>query len=240
MVPKSQDKPTDNSCIKDVLISALFKDSASLSDVDLLKLFLLINNSRQNNSDEAINKLMTKFQNLGSLLNAEKEKIIQVSGMSDNMATALKVIKACARRSATEALHNQKSSVLKNWNEFLQYCRQIMAYSDVEEFHVFFLDEKLQCFENKMLSKGTINQTVAHPREVIKQALSLKAKNLILAHNHPSGDCTPSFDDIDLTRDICQVAESVGIHVIDHIIVTEGPVCSFKKEGLLDEKKLKK
>ncbi len=236
MALKSKDDIIENKSIKDVLISSLLKDGSSLSDADLLKLLLLINNSRRNNQDEITNKLMTEFKNLSSLINAEKEKIIQISNISDNTATALKIIKACANRSATEALHNQEGSVLKNWNEFLQYCRQTMAYSDVEEFHVFFLDEKLHCFENKILSKGTINQTVAHPREVIKQAISLKAKNLILAHNHPSGDCTPSFEDIDLTRDICQVAESMGIKIIDHLIVTTGPICSFKQEGLLDEK----
>ena len=109
-----------------------------------------------------------------------------------------------------------------------------MAYSEIEEFRVFYLDEDMRCFENKTMSKGSINCTVAHPREIIKTALKLKAKNLILAHNHPSGDSHPSDEDVTLTSDIYYATLDAGINIFDHLIVTSNDIFSFRNEGYLD------
>ncbi len=225
--------PSEVSDYKEKLCNLfLYKDDV-LSEEERAELLLLIGCSK-NNFQEKIKALFKKFGNLNNILTAPLDELCSVDGISENTAAVFKVVAACAKRSAMEAVKTKKSSVLENWDLFLDYCRQDMAYNDIEEFKMFLLDENLRYFADKTLSKGTINRTVAHPREIIKTALKHNAKNIILAHNHPSGNCKPSDADVMLTHDICSVAESVGITVFDHLIITNNNIFSFRNEGYLN------
>lgn len=115
----------------------------------------------------------------------------------------------------------------------IDYCRAAMGYLEVEEFRVIFLNAKLKLIGEEVQQRGTVNHVSVHPREVIKSAINGGASALILAHNHPSGDTTPSKADIDITRQITEAAKLVGIKVIDHVIVSKNTVYSFKDHGII-------
>ena len=212
----------------------LYSKENLLSEYELTELLLLIN-STGGVTSESIKRIFAKFDDLNKLLNAPFEELLKINDFSKNKATAVKIVAACAKRAAEESLKTNKNSILQDWDLFLDFCRQNMAHSDVEELRVFLLDEDMHCFDNKIISRGTINKTVAHPREVIKLALKHNAKSIILAHNHPAGDCRPSTDDIVLTSEICSAAYNSGIRLFDHLIVTNESIFSFRNEGYLNE-----
>ena len=218
---------------KEKLINRFLYSDDVLSEEEQTELLLLIGCAK-NNFQEMEKALLKKFGNLNNILTSSLEDLCAVDGISENAAAVFKVVSACAKRSAMEAVKTKQISILENWDLFLDYCRQDMAYNDIEEFKMFLLDENMRYFADKTLSKGTVNRTVAHPREIIKTALKCNAKNIILAHNHPSGNCKPSDADVILTQDICSVAENAGLSVFDHLIITSGNIFSFRNEGYLN------
>lgn len=228
-------KKTSNAVMrKEKLINRFLYDSEDiLSEKELAEMLLLIGFPKDN-LDECVNRLFIKFGNLNNILTASLDELCSVEGVTENMATAFKVITSCTNRAAKETIKTKKISIIENWDLFLDYCRQDLAYNDIEVFKMFLLDEKMRCFDVKTISKGTINRTVAHPREVIKTAFNNKAKSLILAHNHPSGDYNPSPEDITLTYDLFCAAQDAGINIFDHLIITKNKIFSFRNSAYLE------
>lgn len=207
---------------------------SGLSDRDLIELIILIANPRADYK-KLSDDILQEFKNLSEATNASFNKLRKIKGITENLAAAFKVINICGIRAAEENIKEKDFSILTKWDDFLDYCRQSMAYGEVEEFRIFLLDKDLHCFYNKLISKGTVNQTVAHPREIARFAMDKNAANVILAHNHPSGGCKPSDDDNSLTKDITEALRDVGINVFDHLIITRGPIYSFRKDGFFEE-----
>jgi DNA repair protein RadC len=123
--------------------------------------------------------------------------------------------------------------IIKGWTALLDYCRIHMGHNRHEEFHILFLNNKLALIADEVQSRGTVDQTPLYPREVMKRALELSATAVILVHNHPSGDSSPSKEDIALTKQVVEAGKSLGIAVHDHVIVTAGDSFSFRAHGLI-------
>jgi len=124
-------------------------------------------------------------------------------------------------------------SVISNWRQLLAYCRAAMAQSKVEQFRILFLDRKNGVIADEVQQRGTVDHTPVYPREVVKRALELNASSILMVHNHPSGDPTPSRADIEMTREVREAAEKLGISLHDHVIISKSGHNSFKAMGLL-------
>ncbi|MBM0206560.1 DNA repair protein RadC, partial [Micromonospora sp. STR1s_5] len=146
-------------------------------------------------------------------------------GVGESVALDLKIVEASAKRLARGAV--AKRPVLSSWSSVLEYCRTAMAFSD-REFRLLFLDKRNALIADELQQRGTVDHTPVYPREVVKRALELAATAVILVHNHPSGDPTPSSADISMTRQIIDVAKPLGIAVHDHIIVGREGHASMK------------
>ena len=146
--------------------------------------------------------------------------------MGEVAATDFKIIEAAAQRLARSRVRDRP--VLSSWSAVIDYCRAAMAFAEKEQFRVLFLDKRNQLIADELQQKGTVDHTPVYPREVVKRALELSATAVILVHNHPSGDPTPSRADIQMTRQIVDVARPLGIEVHDHIIVGKAGHASLK------------
>jgi len=157
--------------------------------------------------------------------------LIAVDGIKEATAIQLKVIEATALRLSKTRLLNRP--VLSSWNALLDYCVAAMSRAPQEEFRVLFLDRKNVLIADEVQSQGTIDHTPVYPREIVRRALEHSASAMILVHNHPSGDPTPSRADIEMTNEIVQAAKALRIAVHDHLVVGRGGTASFKALGLL-------
>ena len=175
--------------------------------------------------------LIARFGSFAEVIAAPRERMLEVEGMSEGAATQLKIVEAAALRlSKTRVLGRP---VLSSWAALIDYCAAAMARSPTEEFRILFLDRKNMLIADEVQSTGTIDHTPVYPREIVKRALELGASAVILAHNHPSGDPTPSRADIEMTRDVVGAAKALKIIVHDHVIFGRSGHCSFKALGLL-------
>ena len=175
--------------------------------------------------------LIDRFGSFGEVLNAPPAQLAEVSGLGDTAITELKLVSAAAERVAKGAVVGRP--VLSSWSSVIDYCRTSMAFADREEFRILFLDKRNRLIAAERQQTGTIDHTPVYPREVVKRALELSATAIILVHNHPSGDPTPSNADIKMTRTIADIAEPIGVAVHDHIIVGKEGHASFRALGLL-------
>jgi DNA repair protein RadC len=175
--------------------------------------------------------LLAAFGSFGKVLMAEPAELMKVEGVSEAAVVAIKVAKASAERLLKEEVADKP--VIKSWTQLLDYCRIHIGHNRNEEFHVLFLNHKLQLILDERQQKGTIDHTPVYPREVVRRALELGASSMILVHNHPSGDVTPSKSDIDVTRQIVDAARPLGIEVHDHLIIGAKQHFSFKAKELL-------
>ena len=139
-----------------------------------------------------------------------------------------KLIQQAAGRFSWQNLSSSDAPIISNWDAMIDYCRSEMAYLDVEEFRIIFLDTKFRLIGQEVMQRGTINQVAIHPREVIKLAMEKKAAALILVHNHPSGDVKPSRADVEITKQIDQALKSINIQLLDHIVISRYDYCSIK------------
>ena len=210
----------------------LADDGASMPDYEVLELLLTMSIPRRDVKPLA-KKLVAQYGDIGGVLHAPAHELIDVCGLSVNTLALLKVVATCALRSSSACFSDSDQPIIAYWDQFEDYCRQLMAYNEVEEFRVFFFDDVLHYKGSKLMNTGTVNKTMAHPRESIKAALDNKAVIIILAHNHPSGECKPSAADKQLTEEIRMVAEAMDIEVYDHLIVTRNEIFSFRNSGLI-------
>jgi DNA repair protein RadC len=165
------------------------------------------------------------------VVSAERPRLREIEGLSDAAITEIKIVQAAAGRLARGEV--KKRTALSSWSAVLDYCRTTMAFADKEQFRVLFLDKRNQVIADEVQQTGTVDHTPVYPREVIKRALELSATALILVHNHPSGDPTPSRADIQMTQAIVDIAKPLGISVHDHIIVGKDGHTSFKGSKLI-------
>jgi DNA repair protein RadC len=174
--------------------------------------------------------LIDEFGSFADVIAAPVE-VLRQKGAADNTIAALKVVEASALRLAKAKVIGRPA--LSSWEALLDYCAMVMARSQTEEFRVLFLDRKNVLIADEQQNKGTVDHTPVYPREVLKRALELGASALILVHNHPSGDPTPSRGDILMTREIAAAAKALKIEVHDHLVIGRGKHASFKALGLL-------
>jgi DNA repair protein RadC len=197
----------------------------ALSDYELLELVLFRAIPRRDIKPLA-KALIVTFGSFAEVISAPPARLAEVAGMGVAAITELKIVHASAMRLARGQVRERP--VLSSWSSVIDYCRTTMAFAEKEQFRVLFLDKRNQLIIDEVQQTGTVDHTPVYPREVVKRALELSATALILVHNHPSGDPTPSHADIEMTRTIVEVAKPLGIAVRDHIIVGRDGHASFK------------
>ena len=197
----------------------------ALSDYELLEMVLFTARS-QGDVKPLAKTLIKKFGSFAEVIHAPETRLREVKGVGDRTVTELKLIAAAASRIAKGQL--QQRTLLSSWDDVIDYCRTSMAFADKEQFRILFLDKRNQLISDEVQQTGTVDHTPVYPREVIKRALELSATALILVHNHPSGDPTPSSADIQMTKAIIDIAGPLGIAVHDHIIVGKNGHASLK------------
>src|SRR5262249_32836626 len=175
--------------------------------------------------------LMSHFGSLGKVLQAEQSALVAVDGVNDAVIGAVKAVAVAAARLLKEEAAARP--IIQSWNALLDYCRLSLGHKAHEEFHVLFLDRKFGLLADELQQKGTVDQAPVYPREVVKRALELGASGLILVHNHPTGEVTPSRADIDITKQVIAAAKAMDIGVHDHVIIGAKDHFSFKSHGLL-------
>ena len=197
----------------------------AVSDYELLELLLFRAIPRQDVKALA-KQLIAKFGSFAEVVAAPPARLAETKGLGEAAITELKIVQAAASRLTRGEV--RKRTVLSSWSSVLDYCRAAQAFAEKEQFRVLFLDKRNQLIADELQQTGTVDHTPVYPREVVKRALELSATALILVHNHPSGDPTPSRADIQMTQSIIDVAKPLGISVHDHIIVGKEGHASFK------------
>lgn len=202
----------------------------TLADYEVLEILLFAGNPRGDTKPLA-KALLQRFGSLSAVLAAAPERLRGVRGAGDNAVAALKAAQEAARRLAREEA--MERPVISSWDRLIAYCRIAMAEEPVEQLRLLFLDRKNKLVADEPQGRGTVDHTPVYPREVVKRALDLGASAVILVHNHPSGDPTPSKADVQITKAIVDAAKPLGIQVHDHVIITRTGHASFKSRGLL-------
>jgi DNA repair protein RadC len=176
-------------------------------------------------------KLMAKFGSFAEAVSAPRERLMEIDGVGERAVDELKLIKAAAERLMRGEISAKPA--LESWNSVLDYLRLVQGFDEREQFRILFLDKKNNLIADEVQGRGTVDHTPVYVREVIKRALELSSTAIILVHNHPSGDPTPSRADIDMTRQIMDAARPLGISVHDHIIVGRNGHASLKALRLM-------
>ncbi len=202
----------------------------AMPDYELLELVLFRAVPRKDVKPLA-HELLNSFGDFNRVISASPERLRRTKGVGDAVLCELKIIEAAAQRLArAKVMHKH---VISSWDALLDYCHTTMAHRETEQFRVLFLDRKNVLIADEEQAKGTVDHVPVYPREVAKRALELNASALILVHNHPSGDPTPSRSDIDMTTQINAACDALGLTLHDHLIVGKSQELSFKSEGYL-------
>lgn len=202
----------------------------ALPDYEMLELVLFRAIPRRDVKPLA-NALIAQFGSFNSVLSANTHQLASVQGVGDAVICELKVVEAAAHRLAQSRV--MRRPVVSSWDALMNYCHTTMAHRDTEQFRVFFLDTKNTLLADEEQARGTVNHVPVYPREVVKRALELNATALILVHNHPSGDPTPSEADRIMTRKVQEAAEALEIVLHDHVIIGKSCELSFRAKGFL-------
>jgi len=208
----------------------LLADPAGLLDHELVEYLLALAIPRRDTKPLA-KALLTEFGGIGGLLTAEPEAMMRVDGMGEGAAAAIRI----AQGSALRLLHAQVADrpMLANWQALLDYLRADMAHRGVELFRVLHLNTRNILIRDEIMNHGTVDQAPVHVREVIRRALELQSAAIILVHNHPSGDPSPSRADIESTRRIVEAGKPLNIAVHDHLIIGANGHASLRAQGLI-------
>lgn len=204
--------------------------AAALPDYEMLELVLFRAIPRQDVKPLA-RALLEVFGDFNAVLSAPPTRLQEVAGIGPAVITELKIVEAAAHRLAQARVLNRP--VISSWDALIGYCQTTLAHQDRETFRLLFLDRKNVLIADEAQARGTVDHVPVYPREVVKRALELNASALILVHNHPSGDPTPSNADIDMTRQVQTAADALGIVVHDHLVIGRSRQISFRSEGLL-------
>jgi DNA repair protein RadC len=197
----------------------------AMPDYELLELVLFRAIPRRDTKDLA-KRLIARFGSFANVISAPDSLLKEVAGAGDRVVEELKVVRAAALRLMQRQILDKPA--MSSWGQVLEYCRAAMGYEDREQFRILFLDKKNRLIADELQQTGTVDHTPVYVREVVKRAVELSASALILVHNHPSGDPTPSRADVDMTRMIIDAAKPLGIQVHDHVIVGREGHASLK------------
>jgi len=197
----------------------------AMPDYELLELVLFRAIPRRDTKDLA-KRLIARFGSFAEVINAPEERLREVNGAKDAVVTELKIVRASALRMMRGQI--MEKPALSSWSQVLDYCRAAMGFEAREQFRILFLDKRNRLIADEVQQEGTVDHTPVYVREVVKRALELSATAIVLVHNHPSGDPTPSRADIEMTKQIVDAAKSLGISVHDHIIVGKHGHASLK------------
>jgi DNA repair protein RadC len=213
-------------------LRARFLDGGAdaLADYELLEM-VLFSAFRMGDTKPLAKALIARFGSFADVIAAPPERLKEVKGVGDAVVAALKMVEAAAVRLARGRVLNRPA--LSSWQALLDYCASAMGRGNTEQFRILFLDRKNVLIEDEVHQEGTVDHTPVYPREVVKRALELGASAIILVHNHPSGDPTPSRADIEMTRQIQAAAKALKIDLHDHLVIGGGKHASFKALGLL-------
>ena len=201
-----------------------------LQDYELLELLLFPVIPRRDVKPLA-KTLIREFGSFWAVVTAPPERLRRIGNFSDTVVAALTVVGAAALRATRQQVMNKP--VLAGWEALVGYCQAAMAHQPTEQLRLLFLDSRNTLIADEVQQRGTINHTPAYPREVVRRALELGAHGVILVHNHPTGDPSPSRDDIHVTKEVARAASAVGMVLHDHLIIGRGQTVSFKALGLL-------
>lgn len=208
--------------------------AAALADYELLELLLCQALPRADVKPLAKN-LINRFGSFAAVMAAEPAQLMEIDGVKEAATVAIKTVHAAALLMQRQQVLDQP--VLGSWKSVLDYCHSVMAHDQNEQFRLLFLDGKNALIADEVQSRGTVNHAPVYIREVVKRTLTLGASSIIMAHNHPTGDPTPSRDDIEMTRAVKLALEQVGVQVHDHIIIGRKGHASLRSMGYLDSAK---
>jgi DNA repair protein RadC len=197
----------------------------SLADYEVLELLLFRFIPRKDTKPIA-KALLARFGTLAGVFGAPIGLLQEIKGVGEIVALDLKLVATVGQRALKSELREKQ--LLSSWSSVIDYCHAAMAYESREQFRILFLDKRNALIADEVQSKGTVDHTPVYPREVVRRALELSATAIILVHNHPSGDPTPSRADIDMTKTIVDTAKPLGITVHDHIIIGKDGHASLK------------
>jgi DNA repair protein RadC len=202
----------------------------AVADHELIEMVLFLALPRRDTKAIARDMIL-KFGSFAAAISASVPDLLAMEGLGEAGVAAIKIVQAASQRlSKAEILYRP---VLSNWDRLMEYLQAVLAREKIEQFRILFLDNRNRLLADEPQGRGTVNHTPVYPREVVKRALELRATAIILVHNHPSGDPSPSNDDIDMTKDIKAAATTLNIVLHDHVIVGNGQWLSFRKTGLL-------
>lgn len=202
----------------------------AMPDYELLELVLFRAIPRQDVKPLA-RLLLDTFGDFNRVMAASPMRLMLVKGVGESVVQELKIVEAAAQRMMRARVMHRP--ILTSWNALLDYCHTAMSHRETESFRVLYLDRKNVLIADEEQAKGTVDHVPVYPREVVKRALELNASALILVHNHPSGDPTPSDADLSMTRAIQDAAQALGIVLHDHLIIGKSRELSFRAQGLL-------
>ena len=202
----------------------------ALPDYELLEL-LLFRSLPRGDVKPLAKALLARFGSLAGVFGAPLEDLVRMRGLGEQAALDLKLAHEAAVRISREPV--ARRAVITSWTQLSAYLRTAMAHEPREQFRVLFLDRRNQLIADEAMNEGTVDHAPVYPREVVRRALELSASALILAHNHPSGDPTPSQADIAMTREVIEAAKVLGLSVHDHVIVGRDGLTSFRAQGLI-------
>ena len=203
---------------------------AGFADYELLEL-LLFQVIPRTDTKPLAKQLLKEFGGLLGVFSAPEFSLLKIKGIGASVVHLLKLVHTLMGRSLQDDI--QGKNVLQSWNQVIDYCTTTMSFSQSEQLRVLYLDQKNQILGDEIQQTGTVNHTPIYPREIMKKALEVGATSLILVHNHPSGDPTPSKADIDLTLKIQRIGNDLGITLHDHIIIGKGRHSSLKSMGII-------
>ena len=204
--------------------------AGALPDYEMLELVLFRAIPRQDVKPLA-RALLERFGDFSAVLSAPTDQLAAIRGVGEAVICELKVVEAAAHRLSQARIRRRE--VLSSWDALLDYCRTTMAHRATEQFRVFYLDRKNALITDEEQARGTVDHVPVYPREIVKRALLLNASAVILAHNHPSGDPSPSQADIAMTAQIATAAQALGIVLHDHVIIGKSGELSLRAEGYL-------
>lgn len=202
----------------------------ALPDYELLEL-ILFNAIPRIDVKPLAKELLEIFGDFNGVIAAPKQRLMTVRGVTDKVWVQLRLAEAVAARMARAKVLNRE--VITSWSQLMTYCKTVMAHRETEQFRVLFLDRKNVLIADEAQGEGTVDHVPVYPREVARRALELNASAIILVHNHPSGDPTPSNQDVEMTGQIDRACRALGITIHDHIIIGKEKDASFKSLGLL-------
>lgn len=202
----------------------------SLPDYELLEIMLFAASPRGDVKPLA-KKLLQSFGSIAGVITAHKDELIAIKGMNEAAIVQLKAIQDMSERLIKNEI--EEKPILQSWKALLDYCRASMGHLKKEQFRLLFLNKKHMLISDELQEFGTVDQTPVYPREIVKRALQLEASSIIMVHNHPSGDVRPSGADIQITKQIMQAAEAVGIMLHDHVIISSKSHYSFRAHGVM-------